>query len=93
MARGSSTVKIVGETLTGTNIATEKFVSPYMFEINPATALIADRNGELLLPITPDFILREIGDYKHIYQLGDKQEYLLYNITYIIANGTLPANI
>lgn len=92
MARGNSTVKIVGKTLTGTNIATERFESPYMFEINPATAFIADANGELLMPITPDFVLNEIGDYKHIYQLGDKQEYLLYNITYIIANGTLPAN-
>ena len=91
IARGTSQLRIVGQTANGTNIATESIESPYQFKINPATAIIADSNGEPITAITPDFILSETDDYKHIYPLGSKQEFILYNISYIIANGTLPA--
>ena len=91
IARGTSQLRIVGQTTNGTNIATESIESPYQFKINPATAIIADSNGEPITAITPDFILSETDDYKHIYPLGSKQEFILYNISYIIANGTLPA--
>lgn len=92
LVRGTSTLKVVGETATGTDIATESIESPYQFKINPATAIIKDANGESLKPTTPDYSIKEIGDYKHIYPLGNKQEYMLYNISYIIANGTLPTS-
>lgn len=92
LARGSSACKVVGEAAKGGNLATECMESPYRFKINPVTAIVIDANGEPLAPTAPDYRLTEIGDYKHIYPLGDKQEYILYNIAYIIENGTLPAN-
>lgn len=92
IARGSSTVKIAGTTASGTNIATESIASPYDFDINPATAIIFDTNNEPLYATAPDYMLNEFEDYKNIYPLGNKQEYILYNISYIIANGALPAN-
>lgn len=93
IACGTENVKIVGESAIGANFTTESIESPYQFSISPVTAIIADANGELLAPIIPDFSLNEIGDYRHIYPLGNKQEHMLYNITYIIANGVLPADI
>ena len=93
LVRGTSNLRIVGQTAKVTDIATESIESPYDFTINPATSIIADANGEILTATTPDYELSEYGDSKHIYPLGNKQEYLLYNIAYIIANGTLPAGI
>lgn len=91
--RETSTFKVVGKMATGSEFATENFESPYWFKITPATAIIADANGELLSPTAPNYKLEEIGDYKHIYPFGNKQEHMLYNISYIIANGTLPADL
>lgn len=93
LVRGTSNLRIVGQTAKVTDIATESIESPYDFTINPATSIIADANGEILTATTPDYELSEYGDSKHIYPLGNKQEYLLYNIAYIIANGTLPADL
>lgn len=85
-----SGVCIVGKTAIGNNIFTERVESPYMFAINIATALIYDANNELLQPLEPNYILEEFNDYKNIYPLGNKDEYLLSCIRYIIANGALP---
>ena len=40
--------------------------------------------------IAVDYALQELADIKHIKPLGDQQEYMLYNTTYLIVNGTLP---
>lgn len=90
LVRSSSNVKIAGEKAVSTNHVTENFISPYNFEINPVTAIVYDANNEPLAASTPDFYLNEYEDLKHIYPLGNKQEYILYNISYIIANGSLP---
>ena len=93
LARGTANLRIVGQTAGVTNIATESIESPYNFTINPATAIVADANGEILASTVPDYVLSEYGDNRHIYPLGNKQEYILYNIAYIIANATLPAGL
>jgi hypothetical protein len=35
-------------------------------------------------------VVDEYSDYRHVYPLGNRQEYIIYNVNYIIANGTLP---
>lgn len=83
-------VKVVGQKANGTNLYTECFESPYLFKINPATAYIFDIEGEPLQPALPDYTVAEYSNYRSVYPLGSKQEHILYNISYIIANGTLP---
>ncbi len=88
--RGETNVKIVGQPASGTNLCTECYESPYMFDINPATAYIFDAAGELLTYSQPDHAVNEYNGYYPIYPLGSKQENILYSISYIMENGTLP---
>ena len=83
-------VYTVGKSGKSTGLHTECYDSPYQFKINPVTAYILDATGELLTASLPDFIIDEYSDYCNIYPLGSKQENILNNISYIIANGTLP---
>ncbi len=83
-------VKVVGQKASGANLYTECYESPYLFKINPATAYIFDIEGEPLQPALPDYAVAEYDNYRSIYPLGAKQEHILNNISYIIANGTLP---
>lgn len=87
--RGTSDVWTVGKAAECVNLYTEKFTSPYSFEINPATAYIYDAAGEIASPSLPDFEIQGEAYYP-IPPLGNNQEYMLYNICYLIATGTLP---
>ena len=40
--------------------------------------------------ITPNYQMDELTNYHSIYALGNRQEYMLYNILYHIANGSMP---
>ncbi len=88
--RGTTNVIIVGQPSSGTHLYTECYESPYLFKINPATAYICDPAGEFLTTPLPDYVVDEYSDYRHVYPLGNRQEYIIYNVNYIIANGTLP---
>lgn len=84
-------VKIVGQQAGGTMYDTESIESPYSFSINPATAYIYDAAGEALSPVAPHFVVDAYNNAHHpVYPLGDKQEHIIYNISYIMTNGTLP---
>ena len=90
IARGTTDVKVVGKTASGGNLLTETFASPYDFNINPVTALIYDAAGNALSPVAPDYDADEFADLKHVYPLGNRQEYIINCINYLIANGTMP---
>ncbi|MBQ8270197.1 MAG: hypothetical protein IJZ22_03170 [Bacteroidaceae bacterium] len=83
-------VRIVGKASNSMALYTECYESPYLFKINPVTAYILDATGEPLTASVPDFNIDEYSNYYTIYPLGSKQENILNNISYIIANGTLP---
>lgn len=89
---GYNNAIIIGETTYGESFVTEAITSPYNFTINPATAIIGNDDGEPAFTqgITPTYTLNEFADFYKIYPLGDKQEYILYNIFYHIINGTFP---
>lgn len=92
-ARGAYEVMTVGETTAASNVMTERIESPYGFSINPATAYAYSSDGNIVSAdgITPDYELGELAQKEQIvYPLGNRQEYLLYNTVYIIANGNLP---
>ena len=82
----------IGEKSAGVNIVTEEKISPYGFTIAPATAIAYSSNGDILQSegTPPDYLLNELENKNNIHQLGEEQEYLLYNAFYLIANGTTP---
>jgi hypothetical protein len=61
-----------------------------VFDINPVTAYIFDAVGLLLTHQLPDYAIDEYNAHYPIYPLGSKQENIVYNISYVIENGTLP---
>lgn len=83
---------VIGEEGSSAVVYTETISSPYGFAINPAVAYIHNAQGDRLSStgIAVDYALQELADIKHIKPLGDQQEYMLYNTTYLIVNGTLP---
>ncbi len=94
-SRSAYEVMTIGGKSAGSNMMVEKIISPYGFSINPATAYAYSSDGNMLSTsgITPDYELDELAQVdQQVYPLGNEQEYLLFNATYIITNGTLPAN-
>ena len=91
-ALGYNSVVIVGETTFGEDVATEKLVSPYGFSISPVVAHVGDADGQRTLAygISPGYVINEFADFYKVYALGNKQEYLLYNVLYYIATGAFP---
>lgn len=94
-SRAAYDVMTVGGKSAGSNVMVESHASPYGFSINPATAYAYSSDGKIVSAggIKPDYELNDLEQIEQqIYPLGDEREYLLYSITYIITNGTLPAN-
>ena len=90
---GYNNVALIGETTAGEYVATETIESPYNFSISPATAFVEDGNGEVLYGegIIPAYKMDELSDFYRIYNLGNTQEYMLYNTIYYIMNGSFPS--
>lgn len=89
---GYNNAIVIGENTYGESFVTETITSPYNFTINPVTAYIGYAEGEPTFTqgITPTYTINELADFYNIYPLGDKQEYILYNIFYHIINGSFP---
>ena len=89
---GYNNAIVIGEQTYGEYVMTEKIESKYNFAINPAVAYIGDDEGTMYLKygITPNYQMDELTNYHSIYALGNRQEYMLYNILYHIANGSMP---
>ena len=81
---------VFGEKSAAVNTMTQRIESPYGFAINPATSYLQLAGGEQLAGVTPDFLVNELEQIENIHPLGSEQEYILYNIMYYIANGSLP---
>ena len=94
-SRGVGEVYVAGARTAGTNMFTRCFDSPYGFSISPVVAFISSSGGGLLPQsgIVPDCPIDELAEIELIYKLGDEQEYILYNILYLIANELLPTNM
>lgn len=84
---------VIGQPGIGANVYARTISSPYGFAINPAVAYICSSSGEILSSagIDVDYPLQELADIKHIKPLGNQQEYMLYNVMYLIVNGVLPS--
>lgn len=93
-SRDAYDVMVVGDKTAGSNVMVENIVSPYGFSINPATSYAYSSDGNLISAdgIKPDYELSETKQTEQIYPLGSSQEYLLYNVMYLISNGSLPQN-
>ena len=91
---GYSNVVLIGETTAGENVYTRTFESPYNFAINPVTAFVENGEGVSMFTggIVPNHAINELADYYKIFNLGDTQEYILYNTVYYIVNGSFPMN-
>ena len=91
---GYNNTTVIGENTVGENIATQTFESPYNFTISPAVAFIENGEGANMYPngITPNYTINELTNFYNIYNIGNTQEYLLYNTVYYIVNGTFPPN-
>lgn len=89
---GNNKIIIVGENTAGDNLYTETIASPYTFSINPTIGQLYTSNGNILSPhgVHANYTVNELAQLNTIYQLGEEQEYLLYNTFYLIINGTLP---
>lgn len=89
---GRDKVLIVGENSAGDNIYTQTYTSPYNFTISPAVGELHTADGNLLSPYGQhaNYIVNELSQFHRLYELGEEQEYLLYNTFYLIVNGTLP---
>ena len=92
-SRGMHEVVTVGSATSGANVLTETFASPYGFSISPAVAKIFTPDGNELSAagLKPDYPLNELAEQEMLYDLGNPQEYILRNVTYLIVNGFLPA--
>ncbi|MBQ8336224.1 MAG: hypothetical protein IJY44_01680 [Bacteroidaceae bacterium] len=85
---------IIGKRSSGTNIIVESIDSPYGFKISPATAIACLPDGTPLQAegIGPDYEVDELEQIERIYNIGNEQEFLLYNTLYHIANGYMPSD-
>ena len=86
---------ILGSNGTGANLYTEPVVSPYGFTINPAVAYIYSSSGNKLptTGVDVDYQLEELYNVMNIQQLGNTQEQMLFNVLYLIVNGSLPNTV
>ena len=93
-SKGVYEVNVIGERTAGSNVMVEKFLSPYGFAINPATAYIHTADGTRLPAsgVQPQYNANELAQKTCIYPLGNEQEYILYSTLYLYVNGTLPVD-
>ena len=91
---GNDKVIIVGENTAGDNLYTQTIESPYNFNISPATGNLYTANGNALPNngLHTNYTLNELAYFYKIYEIGEEQEYMLYNTMYLITYGTLPQN-
>ena len=91
-ALGYNNVAVIGETTAGEYVATETIESPYNFSITPAVAFVENGDGASLYGagVVPGYTMDELSDFYRIYNLGNTQEYMLYNTIYYIVNGSFP---
>jgi hypothetical protein len=91
-ALGYNNVAVIGETTAAENVATETIESPYNFSITPAAAFVEGGDGANLYGagVVPGYTMDELSDFYRIYNLGNTQEYMLYNTIYYIVNGSFP---
>ncbi|MBR5511822.1 MAG: hypothetical protein IKU50_06395 [Bacteroidaceae bacterium] len=91
-ALGYNNVAVIGETTAGEYVATETIESPYNFSITPAVAFVENGDGASLYSagVVPGYTMDELSDFYRIYNLGNTQEYMLYNTIYYIVNGSFP---
>lgn len=91
-ALGYNNVAVIGETTAGEYVATETIESPYNFSITPAAAFVEGGDGANLYGagVVPGYTMDELSDFYRIYNLGNTQEYMLYNTIYYIVNGSFP---
>ena len=86
---------VLGSNGTVTSLYTEPIASPYGFTINPAVAYIYSSTGNRLptTGVKVDYHLEELSNITAIQQLGNTQEQMLFNVLYLIVNGTLPNTV
>ena len=91
-ALGYNNVAVIGETTAGEYVATETIESPYNFSSTPAVAFVENGDGASLYGagVVPGYTMDELSDFYRIYNLGNTQEYMLYNTIYYIVNGSFP---
>lgn len=91
-ALGYNNVAVIGETTAGEYVATETIESPYNFSITPVVAFVENGDGASLYGagVVPGYTMGELSDFYRIYNLGNTQEYMLYNTIYYIVNGSFP---
>lgn len=91
-ALGYNNVAVIGETTAAEYVATETIESPYNFSITPAAAFVEGGDGANLYGagVVPGYTMDELSDFYRIYNLGNTQEYMLYNTIYYIVNGSFP---
>ncbi len=91
-ALGYNNVAVIGETTAGEYVATETIESPYNFSITPVVAFVENGDGASLYGagVVPGYTMDELSDFYRIYNLGNTQEYMLYNTIYYIVNGSFP---
>lgn len=89
---GMEHVAIVGSSSANDNLYSQTFESTYGFTINPTTGYIYTPNGNTFSAQSaePDYFVDELAQLYTIYQLGEEQEYMLYSVMHLIANGILP---
>ena len=91
-AFGYNNVAVIGEATAGEYVATETIESPYNFSITPVVAFVENGDGASLYGagVVPGYTMDELSDFYRIYNLGNTQEYMLYNTIYYIVNGSFP---
>ena len=91
-ALGYNNVAVIGETTAAEYVATETIESPYNFSITPVVAFVENGDGASLYGagVVPGYTMDELSDFYRIYNLGNTQEYMLYNTIYYIVNGSFP---
>ena len=90
--RGASRLITIGASTGRGGMMTMSVQSPYGFTINPVVSIMHNAENERLnvLGITPDCAVNELKNPMSLYELGSEQEYILYNVFYLIVNGMLP---
>lgn len=90
--RGAAVTVTVGSSTAGGGLVTEPVASKFGFTINPVVARMYDSNENTipLSGVAPAFVIDEFADLLNINELGSEEEYILMNVFYLIANGTLP---
>ena len=92
VTRGASEVLTIGARTNGGGMMTKSIRSPYGFTINPVVAIMCNVAGEVLPSsgIAAECAVDELANPVGVHKLGGGQEHLLYNVLYLIVNGSLP---